>query len=389
MSTAACSSPIRILEPGTEALVLFRNYCTVICNTCTSTSTSTSSTTTTSTTSTPSATTTTTSITSSRAIVSPAGCSDQGAGLARRGKAYKESPVKGGPACATLCAEDHMECAYYRVHRSRGCMLLKTATGKLIESKSFVAHGTCTVTTTVATKPPAGDLATCTQIKLDPAGKGEGGYNGPVVGNVPHKSSPDGKAWTFDECALACNSPDYAAAVGFKATIKVCGYFLLSEQRGCVLKTKKRAFVPNYSGSTVTDHADCGTPAPGATTTATRPLTRPATMAPVTTQPPTVSPATTPQDTETPSTKQPPATATPAISSGATAAATTPVAMPATCTAHPHSSNGYDGPIIAKYNDAHPGGHVGDPNQCAALCAPATSRARTTLSTRTTVKAAS
>ena len=49
----------------------------------------------------------------------------------------------------------------------------------------------------------------------------------------------------------------YGVQVGFKASTKICTYFLLSAQRGCVLKTKRAGFWPNDQASTVTDHADC------------------------------------------------------------------------------------------------------------------------------------
>ena len=259
-------------------------------------------------------------------------------------------------------------------------------------TSSSTASSTSTITTTKATTTTAATTATttgtfvastggakattsgrhaCTRIELDPEGKGEGGYKGPAIGYVKHRDSPGGKVWAFEECASACSNPDYAVAAGFKPTSKVCSYFLLSKSRGCVLKTKRRTFLPNDGRGDVTDHADCG-----ATTT-------PATKAPLTTPPPATkpSPVTTPQSTtKLPATKppatKPPATTAPARASSTartspatTASAATTTTMPARCTAYPHSSNAYAGPIIEMFNDAHPGGYVGDVGRCAALCA--------------------
>ena len=96
---------------------------------------------------------------------------------------------------------------------------------------------------------------------LDPENEGDGGYSGTGLGYIKHNKSPNKKRWTYDQCARACLDPAHSLTVGFKKTSvkgKECAYFLLSEQRGCSLKTGTTGFVPNYKGSTVTDHADCG-----------------------------------------------------------------------------------------------------------------------------------
>ena len=74
----------------------------------------------------------------------PEECEDQGAGMSRKGNAYKQnSAVTDGPGCAALCAADNGNCVYYIAHRVRGCSLFKSATGALQTCKSCVAHGTC------------------------------------------------------------------------------------------------------------------------------------------------------------------------------------------------------------------------------------------------------
>ena len=248
-----------------------------------------------------------------------------------------------------------------------------TCTSTSTTSSSTASSSTSTRTTATPTTAAGGHA--CARIELDPEGQGVGGYKGPVLGNIKHRNSPGGKVWAFNECAEACSNSDYAVAAGFEPTSKVCTYFLLSKSRGCVLKTKRRAFVPNDGRGDVTDHADCGSPKPATEAPLTKPA--PATKPSSNTKP---QPTTTLLSTKLPATK-PPATklsaTTMAVSVPSTTRtnpttrsnAATTVPMPAQCTAYPHPGNAYAGHIISMFNKAHLDGYVGDPSRCAVLCA--------------------
>ena len=92
-------------------------------------------------------------------------CTDLGVGKAHKGTAYQEdTDIKSGVVCAALCAKDHPNCAAYRVHRKRGCSLLASAAGKLIDGTGFVACGKCT---NRADWYENSDLAKTTNLKVN------------------------------------------------------------------------------------------------------------------------------------------------------------------------------------------------------------------------------
>ena len=104
----------------------------------------------------------------------------------------------------------------------------------------------------------------------------DGGYGGRVIGRVKHKLSPDGTAWTWQQCAAMClNYDGYRSSNGlnYEGADEKCVYFLLSAQKGCVLKVNQEKFTPNTGRNTVLANGVCtrtcptGTSAPTTTTT--------------------------------------------------------------------------------------------------------------------------
>lgn len=87
----------------------------------------------------------------------------------------------------------------------------------------------------------------------------EGGYEGKVVAKANHNLSPDGVAWTWQQCSQMClNYDGYRAGNGLPGKDEFkCAYFLVSAQRGCVLKSSQGAFKPNSPSSTVLSHGTC------------------------------------------------------------------------------------------------------------------------------------
>ena len=79
----------------------------------------------------------------------------------------------------------------------------------------------------------------------------DGGYGGRVIGRVGPRNSPDGTAWTWQQCAAMClNYDGYRASNGL-ADGETCVYFLLSVQKGCVMKANQEKFTANTGRNTV------------------------------------------------------------------------------------------------------------------------------------------
>ena len=90
----------------------------------------------------------------------------------------------------------------------------------------------------------------------------DGGYGGRVIGRVGPRNSPDGTAWTWQQCAAMClNYDGYRASNGL-ADGETCVYFLLSVQKGCVMKANQEKFTANTGRNTVIGNGVCTRSAP-------------------------------------------------------------------------------------------------------------------------------